>query len=78
MPIEKIIVVEDDLIVRKSLEQQLRNRRYDVASASTIAAAQEFLTKDNFDLMIVDVRLPTARAPTCSSSSRRGPRSRWW
>ena len=58
MPIEKIIVVEDDLIVRKSLEQQLRNRRYDVASASTIAAAQEFLTKDNFDLMIVDVRLP--------------------
>jgi DNA-binding NtrC family response regulator len=58
MPIEKIIVLEDDLIVRKSLEQQLRYRRYDVASASTIAAAQELLTKDNFDLMIVDVKLP--------------------
>src|SRR5881394_3151437 len=58
MPIEKIIVLEDDLIVRKSLEQQLRYRRYDVASASTIAGAQELLAKDNFDLMIVDVRLP--------------------
>jgi DNA-binding NtrC family response regulator len=58
MPIEKIIVLEDDLIVRKSLEQQLRYRRYDVASASTIAAAQELLAKDNFDLMIVDVKLP--------------------
>ena len=58
MPIEKIIVLEDDLIVRKSLEQQLRYRRYDVASASTIAAAEELLAKDNFDLMIVDVRLP--------------------
>ena len=58
MPIEKIIVLEDDLIVRKSLEQQLRYRRYDVASASNIAAAQELLTKDNFDLMIVDVKLP--------------------
>jgi DNA-binding NtrC family response regulator len=58
MPIEKIIVLEDDLIVRKSLEQQLRYRRYDVASASTIAAAQELLGRDNFDLMIVDVRLP--------------------
>ena len=58
MPIEKIIVLEDDLIVRKSLEQQLRYRRYDVASASTIAGAQELLGKDNFDLMIVDVRLP--------------------
>ena len=58
MPIEKIIVLEDDLIVRKSLEQQLRYRRYDVASASTIAAAQELLARDNFDLMIVDVKLP--------------------
>ena len=58
MPIEKIIVLEDDQIVRKSLEQQLRYRRYDVASVSTISAAQELLTKDNFDLMIVDVRLP--------------------
>ena len=58
MPIEKIIILEDDLIVRKNLEQQLRNRRYDVASADTIAAAQELLSKDNFDLMFVDVRLP--------------------
>ena len=30
MSIEKIIVLEDDLIIRKHLEQQLRNRRYDV------------------------------------------------
>ena len=58
MPIEKIIVLEDDLIVRKNLEQQLRNRRYDVASATTIAEAQEYLGKDNFDLMFVDIRLP--------------------
>jgi DNA-binding NtrC family response regulator len=58
MPIEKIIVLEDDLIVRKNLEQQLRNRRYDVAAVGTIAAAQELLARDNFDLMFVDVRLP--------------------
>ncbi len=58
MPIEKIIVLEDDLIVRKSLEQQLRYRRYDVASAANIAGANELLSKDNFDLMIVDVKLP--------------------
>ena len=58
MPIEKIIVLEDDLIVRKNLEHQLRQRRYDVAGAATLAEAQEFLNKDNFDLMFVDVRLP--------------------
>jgi DNA-binding NtrC family response regulator len=58
MSIEKIIVLEDDLIVRKNLEQQLRQRRYDVASVETLAAAQEYLAKDTFDLMFVDVRLP--------------------
>ncbi len=58
MSIEKIVVLEDDLIVRKNLEHQLRQRRYDVASASTIAAAQEYLNKDNFDLIFLDVRLP--------------------
>jgi DNA-binding NtrC family response regulator len=58
MSIEKIIVLEDDLIVRKNLEHQLRQRRYDVASASTIAEAQEFLNKDSFDLVFLDVRLP--------------------
>ena len=45
MPIEKIIVLEDDPLVRKSLEQQLRNRRFDVAGAGTIAAAQEYLIR---------------------------------
>lgn len=46
------------MIVRKNLEQQLRQRHYDVAGASTIAEAQEFLSRDTFDLMFVDVRLP--------------------
>ena len=58
MPIEKILILEDDLIVRKHLEQQLRHRRYDVASAPTLGAAQDYLAKDNFDLLIADVRLP--------------------
>jgi DNA-binding NtrC family response regulator len=58
MPIEKIIVLEDDLIIRKNLEQQLRQRRYDVASAGTIAEAQELLGRDNFDLIFMDLRLP--------------------
>jgi DNA-binding NtrC family response regulator len=58
MSIEKIVVLEDDQIVRKNLEHQLRQRRYDVASVATIAEAQEYLNKDNFDLVFLDVRLP--------------------
>jgi len=58
MSIEKIIVLEDDAIVRKNLETYLRRRHYDVAAAGTIAAAQEYLGKDTFDIVFVDVRLP--------------------
>jgi len=58
MPIEKIIILEDNDIIRRSLEVQLHKRRYDVVGVSTLAAAQEYLAKDNWDLMFVDVRLP--------------------
>jgi DNA-binding NtrC family response regulator len=58
MPIEKIIVLEDDMIVRKNLEQLLRQRRYDVAAVGTIEAATELLGKDNWDIIFLDVRLP--------------------
>src|SRR3979411_1491421 len=58
MPIEKIIVLEDDLIVRKNLEQQLRQRRYDVASTGTIAGAHELMSTCTFAIIFVEVRLP--------------------
>ncbi len=58
MSIEKIIVLEDDLILRKNLEQQLRQRHYEVVAVETLAAAQNALAKETFDLMFVDVRLP--------------------
>src|SRR5688500_8320005 len=58
MPIEKIIVLEDDMIVRKNLEHQLRQRRYDVGSATNVAEAQDLLSKDNWDIIFVDIRLP--------------------
>ncbi len=58
MAFDKIIVVDDEMIIRKSLEQQLRNKRYVVASASTIAECEAYLAKDHFDLILLDVRLP--------------------
>jgi DNA-binding NtrC family response regulator len=58
MSIEKIIVLEDDLIVRRNLEQLLRQQRYDVAAAETIAGARELLARESFDLLFLDLRLP--------------------
>jgi DNA-binding NtrC family response regulator len=58
MPIDKIIVVEDDPIVRRNLEQQLRQQRYEVASSGTLAGVRELMERDTFDLIFLDVRLP--------------------
>ena len=58
MSIEKVIVLEDDAIVRANLENFLRRQKLDVASAPTLAAARDFLGKDNFDLIFMDMRLP--------------------
>ena len=58
MSFDKIIVLDDELMIRKSLEGQLRCRRYSVASVATLAEAEVLLTKDSFDLIFVDVRLP--------------------
>ncbi len=58
MPIEKVLVVEDDLAVRRSLEQCLRVRRYDVLAVSSLGDAHECLAKDNFDMVFLDVQLP--------------------
>jgi DNA-binding NtrC family response regulator len=58
MAIEKIVVVDDELMIRKSLETQLRNKRYSVASAQDLAGARKILSRDSFDLVFLDVRLP--------------------
>ena len=58
MPLEKIIVVDDDLMVRKTLEDYLRKKRYSVKSVQTIKDAQKQLLKDSYDLIFIDLKLP--------------------
>lgn len=58
MGIEKVVVIDDEPIIRRSLELQLRSKRLSVSLCSSIADAERCIAKDNFDLMFVDVRLP--------------------
>ncbi len=58
MSIEKVIVLEDDAIVRANLENFLRRQKLDVVTAPTIAAARDALGRDSFDLIFMDMRLP--------------------
>ena len=55
---KKILVVEDDLILNKTLCYNLRNSGYQVHSANTAGAAVKEAGAAHFDLVVLDVNLP--------------------
>ncbi len=55
---KKILVVEDDLILNKTLCYNLRNSGYQVNSANTAGAAVKEAGAAHFDLVVLDVNLP--------------------
>jgi DNA-binding NtrC family response regulator len=58
MAIEKILVVDDELIIRKSIEEILRASRYSVCTVGSLADAEKQLGRNTFDLILLDVKLP--------------------
>ncbi|MEI8190777.1 MAG: sigma-54 dependent transcriptional regulator [candidate division NC10 bacterium] len=55
-----ILVVDDERLIRWSLEQQLRREGYSVQSVETGAEALQRIQADSPDLVLLDVRLPDA------------------
>jgi two-component system phosphate regulon response regulator PhoB len=55
---KKILVVEDEPDIRKTLEYNLERENFIVTSASSLSDAKEQLVKDNFSLLILDLMLP--------------------
>lgn len=55
-----ILVVDDERLIRWSLEQQLRREGYSVQSVETGAEALRRIQADSPDLVLLDVRLPDA------------------
>lgn len=58
MAIEKVIVLEGDAVIRNDLEGYLRRCRYDVASTAFTDAARDYMSRDNFDVIFLDINLP--------------------
>lgn len=53
-----ILVVDDDMLVRKSVERILSGRGYDVQTASSAEDAQQVLGRRFYDLVITDLEMP--------------------
>src|SRR3954471_9678024 len=58
MAVEKILVVDDEPMIRKVMEDWLRAKRYSVHSAGDLATAERMLKNDAFDLVFLDRKLP--------------------
>jgi len=54
----RILLVEDDDSLRKGIELKLAREGHEVQSADTVAAALELLTRQRFELAILDISLP--------------------
>ncbi|OGX12235.1 MAG: hypothetical protein A2351_05010 [Omnitrophica bacterium RIFOXYB12_FULL_50_7] len=55
---KRILAVDDDGLVRRSLEILLREAGYDPTVASNGQEALGFLVQRHFDLLITDIRMP--------------------
>jgi len=58
MSLEKILVLDDEMIIRKTLEDYLRRKRYSVKSVSSIEEARKYVWNENYDLFFIDLKLP--------------------
>ena len=58
MPRDKILIVDDEDLIRWSLRQKITNWGYQVAEAGDGKSALDLVDKDEPDLVLLDVRLP--------------------
>ncbi|MBI4892932.1 MAG: sigma-54-dependent Fis family transcriptional regulator [Acidobacteria bacterium] len=54
----KLLIVDDDIVVRDSLGKWFESEDFEVTIASGAAAALEILSRQRFDLALVDIKMP--------------------
>jgi DNA-binding NtrC family response regulator len=57
MYMARLLVVDDEANIRLLYSQELGDEGYDVVSAATAAEAVERLQRDDFDLVVLDIKL---------------------
>jgi DNA-binding NtrC family response regulator len=54
----RVLIVEDDALLRKALHDRLLHSGMCVQACSTLGEARSHLSSDSFDVLLVDMRLP--------------------
>ncbi|HCX86661.1 MAG TPA: response regulator [Gammaproteobacteria bacterium] len=55
---ERILIIEDEAVIRRALSRLLRRQGYGTAEASSITESESLYSLDAFHLIIADLRLP--------------------
>ncbi len=58
MSLEKVLIIEDEPVVRNLLNEIFLRRKCTVAKAENLAQAETILARESFDLVMLDIRLP--------------------
>lgn len=58
MPKTKVLIIDDEKLVRWSLQQKLAREGYEVESAPSGEEGLNLIREDGFDLVLLDLRLP--------------------
>ena len=58
MAFEKVLIVEDDELIRNLLTQTFARRNYVCIEAANLAEAELAISRDSFDLVMLDIKLP--------------------
>jgi CheY-like chemotaxis protein len=60
MPITKVLVVDDDEIVRETLSEVLEHSGFAITSASNVVEALKRISSETFDVLVSDLHMPAA------------------
>ena len=55
---ERILIIEDEVVIRRALAKLLKREGYDISEASSVTESEELFSLDAFGLIIADLRLP--------------------
>lgn len=55
---ERILIIEDEAVIRQALTKLLKRHGYDVSQAASVAESESLFSLDTFHLVIADLRLP--------------------
>ena len=58
LTMKKILVIDDEAIVRSSCERTLKPEGYDIKSVSSGKEGVELLEKESFSLVLLDLKMP--------------------